>query len=55
MKETGNNKVSILFNLTKEEKKALKQISKYENRSMNGWLRNRIAKEIKELKNDNNE
>ena len=50
MKEIGNNKVSILFNLTIEEKKALKEIAKKEHRSMNSWLRNRIAEEIKELK-----
>ena len=50
MKEIGNNKVSILFNSTIEEKKALKEIAKKEHRSMNSWLRNRIAEEIKELK-----
>ena len=33
---------SLLLKLSKEEKEALKELARKENRSMSGWVRNKI-------------
>lgn len=39
---------SLLLKLSKEEKEALKQLAKKENRSMAGWVRNKIHIDMQE-------
>lgn len=51
MKKEEIKKVAVLFQITEEEKKMLKEIAKNEQRTMSSWLRNRIFQESKQLNN----